>query len=125
MQYQLHVNDLKCDNQKGPMLVAGSFAPNGSSAVSAASNKGTGWSVARTGAGTFRVTFSESVPTAIFAEAGLQLSTPDDKFAEVKALTNTYLDIAVWDKSGAAATDVTAAAGNRINFLVMLQSVNV
>lgn len=125
MQYQLHTNDLKCDSQKGPVLLYGSFAPNGSSAVSSASNKGTGWSVARTGAGTFRVTFTHSFPGAISAEAGLQLSTPDDKLAAVKALTSTYLDIAVWDASGAAATDVSAAAGNRINFLVMLQSVNI
>ncbi len=120
----LHLNDLRSDG-RAPLLIAGSFAPNGSSAVSAASNKGTGWSVARTGAGTFRVTFTYSSPVVLSAQAHLQLSTPDDKLAQVKALTSTYIDIVVWDKSGAAATDVSAAAGNRINFLVMLQNVNI
>jgi hypothetical protein len=67
----LHLNDLKSDGY-GPLMVAGSFAPNGSSAVSAASNKGIGWSVARTGAGTFRVTFSDDVPLAISAKVHLQ-----------------------------------------------------
>src|SRR3990172_8848091 len=47
---------------KGPseyVVVKGSFAPNGGSAIDATKNKGRGFSVARTGAGLFLITFEQ------------------------------------------------------------------
>lgn len=43
----------------GEVRVSGSFRPNGASAVSAANNKGNGWSVARTSEGLYTVTFAD------------------------------------------------------------------
>lgn len=43
----------------GEVRVSGSFRPNGSSAVSAANNKGNGWSVARTSEGLYTLTFAD------------------------------------------------------------------
>ena len=42
--------------------IVGSFAPNSSSAVSGSSRKGLGWSVARTSAGLFTITFADTIP---------------------------------------------------------------
>jgi hypothetical protein len=56
--------------------------------------------------------------------ADLQLATPADKYAEVKALSTTVMDIAVWDISDAATANVTADAGSRINFSAFFKNAN-
>lgn len=109
------------------VTINGSFAPNGSSAVSASSREGCGFTVARTSAGLFTVTLSDRYTALVSATSTLQLTTGDDKVAQVAAVsvgpsaTNTVA-IRVWDISGAAETDVAAAAGNRINFSIVLNA---
>lgn len=102
----------------------GSFAPNGASAVDNTSNKGLGWSVARTSAGLFTITFSDAFAALQSAIATLQLTAADDKVAQIAAvsLANKTVQIRVWDISGAAETDVAAAAGNRINFQIVFRN---
>ena len=56
--------DVQCMNPH-VKIVCGSFAPNGSSAVDSASNEGTGWSVARTGTGSFTVTLDAKYPALL------------------------------------------------------------
>ena len=107
------------------VIVAGSFAPNGSSAVSASSRKGRGWSVARTSAGLFTVTFGEKYNNLISAVATLQLVTAslDSWFAQVGAYVaaSKTLQIRVVDEA-AAAVDVAADADNRINFICVFSN---
>lgn len=103
---------------------SGSFAPNGSSAVSNASNKGLGWTVARTSTGLFTITFSDQFAALQSAICGLQLTTGDDQKAEigVVSLANRTVQIRVWDISAAAVADIAADAGNRINFHIVFRN---
>lgn len=110
---------------KGIKVIAGSFAPNGGSAVDAASIKGKGFSVARTSAGLFTVTLQDAYVACLAAHADLQLAAADDKFVQVGAVdvvTAKTFEIRVWDISGAAVADVAAAAGNRIHFTLVLSN---
>jgi predicted flavoprotein YhiN len=103
---------------KAPVKIEGSFAPNGSSAVASASIKGNGFSVARTSAGLFTITFDDKFTDLMSFTHGLQLATADDKYtiAGVFTAASKTITITVWDISGAAATDVSANANNRIHF---------
>jgi hypothetical protein len=102
--------------------VFGSFAPNGASAVSADSRKGLGWTVARTSAGLFTVTFTDKWVDLESVTATVQLATGDDKYCQIGTFTASTstsaatLTIRVWDVSAAAETDVAADTNNRINF---------
>lgn len=109
--------------QREAIVIAGSFAPNGSSAVAAASNKGPGWSVARTSAGLFTLTFNEKYTELVSAVAALQLASGDDKAVQIGTWTQASktLTIRVWDTSGGAETDVSANANNRINFVCVFR----
>lgn len=103
---------------RGLVAVPGSFAPNGSSAVSASSRKGPGWTVARTSAGLFTVTFSNKFVDLVAAFATLQLATGADVIVQLGTWTaaSRALQIRVWDVSDAAVADIAADANNRINF---------
>lgn len=114
----------------GYTVIAGSFSPNGSSAVSSASVKGAGFTVARTSAGLFTVTFRDNFPALVAYGAHLGLATGDDKFAQVGlidvvgASAAKTMKIRVWDISGAAETDVSAATGNVISFWLVVKKVS-
>jgi hypothetical protein len=84
--------------------LSGSFAPNGSSAVSATSNEGKGWSVARIAAGHFRLTLERKYTTLISAIATLQLASADDKDVQIGPYdqANRTLDIFIPDISAFA-----------------------
>lgn len=102
-------------------VVAGSFAPNGSSALVASSTRvtGSGATVAYVSTGLYRVTFTDAYGALLAATATLQLATGDDKYCQLGAYSaaNKTLDIRVWDVSGAAVADVAADANNRISFV--------
>lgn len=109
----------------GVVVLAGSFAPNGASAVSSASNQGNGWSVARTSTGLFTITLQDSYVSLLSATATLQLATADDKMVQIGSCDVTSaktIEIRVWDISGAAVADVAADANNRINFVLCLRN---
>lgn len=67
--------------------IVGSFAPNGSSAVSAASNKGEGFTVARTSAGLFTITFEQVYKALISGTATLQLATGVSQHVQLGTFT--------------------------------------
>lgn len=106
------------------VFIEGSFAPNGSSAVSATSRQGLGWSVARTSAGLFTVTLTDKFAALVRGLVSLQLTTGDDKIVQIGAvdLSAKTIQIRVWDISNAAVADIAADAGNRINFSFVLQN---
>jgi hypothetical protein len=112
----------------GEVVISGSFAPNGSSAVDAASNRGTGFSVARTSTGLFTVTLQDSFLALNKGDAHLQLASGDDKIAQlgsIDVVTAKTVQIRVWDISGAAVADVAADENNRIHFELRLRNTTI
>jgi len=115
---------INCDSPER-VIIAGSWAPNGSSAVASASNKGDmGWSVAWTSTGLFTITFTDSYAALECVVATLQLATKSDKYVQVGTWTSTArtLEVRVWDASDADVADVSANANNRINFLAVFRN---
>ena len=108
----------------GIVVIAGSFAPNGTGAVAATSNKGMGWTVARTSTGLFTITFADEYVDMHSATATLQLATGSDKYIQIGTYTaaSKTLEIRVWDESDAAVVDVAADANNRVNFIVFFKN---
>lgn len=100
--------------------IVGSFAPNGSSAVAATSNKGKGWSVAWTSTGLFTITFTDKWADLVSVTATLQLATAAARSVQIGTWTpaSKTLQIRVVDGSGVV-QDVSANANNRINFVAM------
>ena len=110
------------------VVVAGSFAPNSSSAVAATSNRGDdGWSVARTSEGLFTITLDDVFYQADSLTATLQLASGDDKYVQIGSvdLSARTVEIRVWDASGAAVADVSANANNRIHFCFVFKNSNI
>lgn len=113
---------------QGAVLIQGSFAPNGSSAIDATQNSGHGWSVARTSAGLFTITLQDAYIAMISSTVSLQLATGDDKILQVGAVdvvNAKTIQVRVWDISGAAVADIAANAGNRIHFSLILRNSSV
>lgn len=104
-------------------IIAGSFRPNGSSAV--ATTAGIGFSVVRTSAGLFTVTLSDSYPGILSGHCSLQLASGDDKvvqFGSIDVSTAKTVEIRVWDISDAAVADIASNANNWIHFTLMLKN---
>lgn len=103
---------------RGVVVIDGSFAPNGSSALSAASRQGNGYTVARTSAGLFTVTLSDKFSALVSATATLQLATAADVMVQIGTvvIASKTIQIRCWDFSDGAVADVAADANNRINF---------
>ena len=103
-------------------VIAGSFAPNGSSAVDNTSNTGRGFSVARTGVGAFTITLEDKY--AALDQIGFQLALGTPASAHdicVGAVdVSSAKTIAFVHYSGGAAADIAAATGNRIYFELVL-----
>ncbi len=107
--------------------IVGSFAPNGSSAVAATSNKGNGWTVAWTSTGLFTVTFTDAWNALVSAHATLQLASAGDQYAQPGTYDATAktLIIRVIDCSTGAVADIAADANNRINFTAWFRNSSV
>jgi hypothetical protein len=73
---------------KKTKIIEGSFAPNGRVALSAASVKGKGFSVLRTGGGLYEVTLDDYYYDLISAVVSLQLSSGDDKIVQFQGAIN-------------------------------------
>ena len=112
---------------KGIKVIAGSFAPNGSSALSAAAVKGKGFTVAYTSTGLYTLTLQDKYVDLISAVCQVQLAAGDDKYLQVGSYSaaNKTLEIRCWDASGAAVADIAANANNRINFVLVMKNSSV
>lgn len=112
---------------KDYVVVAGSFAPNGSSAIAATSNKGKGYSVAYTSTGLYTITFTDAYSDLISFMPMLQLATGADTFLQVGTYTAAAKTITIrnWDVSDAAVADIAANANNRINFVAVFRNSSV
>lgn len=106
------------------VIIAGSFAPNGSSAISASSRKGKGFTVARTSAGLFTITLTEKYANLLSATATVQHPTAVDLKAQVGVYDASARTITITTLAVATATDVTADADARVNFVLVFQNGN-
>lgn len=115
---------LQCLAVQGTLL-AGSFAPNGASAVDAASVLGRGvTSVTRTGAGKFTVQCADTWRKIWSDVASVRVSADaTDIYAQTGDFSNvgsaTAMSFVVKLKTGATNTDLTANANNRVSFMVL------
>lgn len=117
------------------VLVMGSFAPNGSSAIDNTQNQGSGGSgsgiftVARTGAGVYVVTFNDVFNGIESVVPGLQISggVPSGAGLAVTAITQTLTTTSVTLQYSVAgtATDLAAATTTRINFSALMRNTSI
>ena len=104
-------------------IIAGSFKPNGSSAVDNTANTGAGWTVARGGVGIFTVTLGDTYPGVLSATCSVALSAVADtkvQFGAIDVASAKTLVINVITTASAA--DIAANAANRIHFCLVLRN---
>jgi len=108
---------------KKPVIIAGAFRPNGTSAVDNTLNKGIGFSVARTNAGIFTITLEDSYPGLISADASVQLNAVADLKAQWGAIDVVTAKTLVLNiLAVATATDIASHANNWVHFTLMLKN---
>lgn len=98
--------------------LAGSFAPDTANAPTTV--RGSGFSVVRTSAGLFTITFANTYGELVSATSTLQLAATDNFMAQVGSYVaaDRTLEIRVIDDAGAGQVqDVAANANNRVNFV--------
>lgn len=101
-------------------LIAGSFAPAGAGAVTAV--RGSGFSVARTGAGVFTVTLQDSYADLESADATVQLSAAANMKAQVGSYSAANRTLVIRTIAGAVETDIGADPVNRVNFQLVMKA---
>ncbi len=113
---------------KARVVLTGSFRPNGTGAVDNTLNTGFGFTVARTGVGTFTITLADKWPVLQSAQFQLQLATAVSgdvcmgavDVASAGTIAITYL--ADNDAAPSAAGDIASNASNRIFFTLVFQN---
>lgn len=106
---------------KGPseyLVVKGSFAPNGASALDATAVKGRGFSVARSGVGIFTVTFDAVGVDLVSTLASLRLNASANSMAQPGAYDATAKTLIIRTLTAGADADIAANANNRVSFEV-------
>lgn len=108
--------------ERSLVSICGSFAPNNTSNPVAADNRGSGFTVVRSSAGLFLITFETAYPDYRGFTASLQLPSAgagQDQFVQVGQYDATAktLQIRVYDISGTAVADVGPDANTRISFM--------
>lgn len=104
-------------------VIAGSFRPNGSSAIDNTLNKGSGFTVARTGAGVFTITLTDKYIALDSGTFQLFLGTPAAQvlcggaFDVVSGKTVTVTNF-----TAGAAADIASNAANWIQFVLVLSN---
>lgn len=111
--------------QRNLVLIAGSFQPNGSSAIdntlNTAYNKG--WSVARTNAGIYTITLSKGYTQLITANATLQMNSATDlvlQWGAIDVTTATGGTLVLNALAATTPTDIASNANNRVFFALQL-----
>lgn len=114
---------------KDRKVITGSFKPNGITAPVVASNKGVGWTVARTGVGLFVVTFQDAYNAYDSAWAYLASATLGKLAAfTVEPTANGGAGVAgtmtiqLYDSATQAAEEQAAATNTRVHFGIMLKN---
>jgi len=103
-------------------LIAGTFKPNGSSAIDNTANKGAGWTVARTGTGEYTVTLDDVYPGLLSAQVSLQHNGAGDKKVHWGAIDLAAKTLKIFAITTASAADLAAHASNHVHFLLVLRN---
>lgn len=105
----------------GRVVISGRFAPNGSSAPTAVG--GRGFTVSRTGTGTYVVNLQDTYPGLLHADARLWSTAATGVRAHMSAVSSPVKTITILTVDGTnAALDVAAAAGTFVTFYAMLNN---
>lgn len=106
----------------GVTLLCGSFAPNGASAIDSASNKGRGYTVARSAQGLFTVTLANlgwsSLLCGTLTPQMAAATSVNLQFRAVDVTTAGTVQIA--NAPAGSDTDIAANANNRVHFALFL-----
>lgn len=102
-------------------VLAGSFATNGGSSPVAASNAGAGFTVTRTGAGTYALKLTEHHVGIVSALPGEQCAAAGGFTVSFGAYNSTTRTLTVFTLVAGVATDVAANASNRVHFTLFLR----
>lgn len=105
-------------------IVTGSFAPQNTGVP--ATLLGIGWTVARTGTGTYTITLNDVYASLIAGVATFQAATAFDRFCQLGTvdLAAKTIVVRVWDVSATAVADTTIANDGRVNFTLFLKNSN-
>jgi hypothetical protein len=90
----------------GRVLVHGSFAPNGSSALVAANVNGKGFSVARTSQGLFTVTFDNAYPELVSAICAVQNASSAPAAVQIGDYVAASKTLQIYARSNAGGTGI-------------------
>jgi len=111
---------------KKRVAIAGSFRPNGSSAVDNTLNTGIGFSVVRDDVGDFTITLEDSYFGIDSAQCSLGLAAPGDSkvnFGDIDVVTARTLILNVI--TGAVSADLASDPDTRVHFLLVLKNTNI
>lgn len=117
---------LKGDRNSGMVVLQGSFRPNGNGTVDNTKNVGAGFTVARTGVGTFTITLDDSYAALYGASFQVQLNAAAATQVILGAVdvvtAKTIAITAMAEAAGSfAAADIASNANNRIFFTLVLK----
>jgi hypothetical protein len=110
------------------VVIAGSFRPNGASAVNNALNTGLGFSVAWTATGLFTITLADAYAELVSATASIQMAAATDvkpQWRAINVTTATGGTLQLASLAIATDTDIASNAGNRVHFVLVLKNTTV
>ena len=111
---------------KKRVLIAGSFRPNGTSAVDNDLNTGIGYSVVRDDVGDFTITLEDAFVAIDSAQISLGLAAPGDSavhFGDIDVVTARTLIVNVLTAGSSA--DLADDVDTRVHFLLVLKNTNI
>lgn len=115
---------------KGYTVIAGSFRPNGASAVDNSLNDGTGFSVARFDVGEFRITMDETWPAYVVGPiCQVEIAGVTDSSFEITAKAIAQSDdphtFDIIHLAAGVGAEIADAATSRIHFLIVARKTDV
>lgn len=113
--------------EKRPYILAGSFQPNGSSAIDATTVRGKGFTVAYTSTGLYTVTVADSYAALISGTVTLQLNAVADTYLQLTGAIDPTsrswtFKISNYDISGTGVADIANHANAWIHFSLVLRN---
>lgn len=100
--------------------IDGSFAPAGTGAPTDVNGKG--FTVARTGVGTYLITLSNKYPKLLAATATMQMASATDIVPQFGTYDAAAKTLVLRLQAAAVATEVAANANNRVNFVLKFKN---
>lgn len=110
---------------EGRVLIAGSFRPNGSSAVDNTLNTGLGFSVAWSATGLFIITLNDVYAELVSRWADIQMASATDVKPQWRAIDLAARTLQLAILAIATDTDIASNAANRVAFGLILKNSSV